>query len=103
MRGQLHLLALTFELIESHAAAAEESGFTKNVIEYLLTICNSPSVYVNRVVEECIYRGLARLMISFSLSHSYRERISHLAANKFPHASGTLLLHNLALTTACLY
>ncbi|EFA83096.1 Huntingtin family protein [Heterostelium album PN500] len=96
----LRVLATMFLLIEQYSRESEENSFTKRAVVICTTLGQNsiplPIVYG-------IFRGLDRLLVSFSLSHSQREYISHFAMKSLPLDNPIRSLMGLALMVTCMY
>ncbi|GAM28565.1 hypothetical protein SAMD00019534_117410 [Acytostelium subglobosum LB1] len=96
----LRVLSTMFLLIEQYSRESEESSFTKRAV-VICTTLGQPSIPLPIVYG--VFRGLDRLLVSFSLSHSQREYISHFAMKSLPHENPIRSMLGLALMVTCMY
>lgn len=98
---QAKLLKVVFLLIVQFPKEAEELDFSKQAMQIVIRLCAERDTFL-RVVAG-VFRGLERLLVSFSLSHAQRDEIAKLAAFKFPASHRTRSLLQLGLFLACMY
>eukprot|EP01133_Synstelium_polycarpum_P008416 gene8416-9901_t len=96
----LRALATMFLIIEQYSRESEENSFTKRAV-IICTTLGQPSSPLP--IAYGIFRGLDRLLVSFSLSHSQREYISHFALKTLPLDNPIRSLLGLGLMVTCMY
>ncbi|KAF2077646.1 hypothetical protein CYY_001033 [Polysphondylium violaceum] len=97
----LRVLATMFLIIEQYSREAEETSFTKRAVFTCINLGQQASTPVPIVYG--VFRGLDRLLVSFSLSHSQRELISHFSLKSLPSENPIRSLLALGLMVTCIY
>eukprot|EP01113_Clastostelium_recurvatum_P039150 TRINITY_DN5947_c0_g1_i4.p1 TRINITY_DN5947_c0_g1~~TRINITY_DN5947_c0_g1_i4.p1 ORF type:complete len:1961 (-),score=472.41 TRINITY_DN5947_c0_g1_i4:27-5516(-) len=97
----LHLLSLSFMLIEQFPRECMESSFTKKALGLILAMGTDP--HVPSPILYAVFRGLNRLLISFCLSHAHRESIIQFAQKFLTQDSSLHSLLALGLMLTIMY
>ncbi|EGC29883.1 hypothetical protein DICPUDRAFT_95859 [Dictyostelium purpureum] len=97
----LRVLATMFLMIEQYSREAEETLFTKRAVTTCIQLGQQSSTPAPIVYG--VFRGLDRLLGSFSLSHSQRESISQFSLKSLPSENPIRSLLALGLMVTCIY
>ncbi|KYQ92058.1 hd [Tieghemostelium lacteum] len=97
----LRVLSTMFLLVEQYSREAEEISFTKRAVITCIHLGQQLSTPIPIVYG--VFRGLDRLLVSFSLSHTQRELISHFSVRSLPLENPIRSMLALGLMITCIY